>query len=107
VLKFRLTQDKKFIELVEFNLNSERNDLFKFFKRKSKKAAFNVLVDRGIWDGYDSFITKEAKIAIGLWKEIYNFSSTHGYDCEIEGIDDLLNLTINRESYLKWSFYNT
>jgi len=102
VLKFRLTQDKKFIELVEFNLNSERNDLFKFFKRKSKKAAFNVLVDRGIWDGYDSFITKEAKIAIGLWKEIYNFSSTHGYDCEIEGIDDLLNLTINRESYLKY-----
>jgi hypothetical protein len=95
VLKFELTQDKKFIKLVDFSLNSERRDLFSFFKKKSKKAAFNVLVDRGIWDGCDTFITKEGEIAVGLWKEIYNFADLYGYDCEIDGIDDFLNLGLD------------
>lgn len=102
MLKFELTQDKKFIKLVDFSLNSERRDLFSFFKKKSKKAAFNVLVDRGIWDGCDTFITKEGEIAVGLWKEIYNFADLYGYDCEIDGIDDFLNLGLDNTKYLKY-----
>lgn len=80
-------------------MNCERTDLFKFFKKKSKKAAFNVLVDRGVWDGYDTFIDKDAKIAIGLWKEIYAFSEKYGYECEIENIESYLNLQLNREKF--------
>lgn len=102
MLQFKLSDDLKFIELVDFSLNAERNDLFNFFKRKSKKAAFNVLVDRGLWDGKDSFITKDGKIAIGLWKEVYNFASRYGYDCEIEGIDSMLSLSLDREKYNKY-----
>lgn len=102
LLKFKVSSDKKFIKLVDFTLNSEKSSLFKFFKRKSKKAAFNVLVDRGVWDGLDSFITKDGNIAIGLWKEIYNFSDTYGYDCEIEGSDEFVNTKLDREKYLKY-----
>lgn len=61
-----------------------------------------MLVDRGIWDGMDSFITKEGQIAIGLWKEVYEFARRYGYDCEIEGIDELLSLTLDREKYLNY-----
>jgi superfamily II DNA or RNA helicase len=102
MLQFKLSDDLKFIELVDFSLNTERNDLFNFFKRKSKKAAFNVLVDRGIWDGKDPFITKDGKIAVGLWKEVYNFASRYGYDCEISGIDSILSLSLDREKYNKY-----
>lgn len=102
MLKFALSEDKRSIKLIDFDLNSERIDLFKYFKRKSKKAAFNVLVDRGIWDGFDSFITKEGVVSVSLWKEIYNFANRHGYDCEIDGIDALLNLSLDREKYLKY-----
>jgi len=102
VLKFKVTHDKKFIKLVETTLNQERNSLFSFFKRKSKKAAFNVLVDRGIWDGMDSFITKDGEVAVGLWKEIYNFCDKYNYSCEIEGADGFVNESISKELYLKY-----
>jgi superfamily II DNA or RNA helicase len=102
VLKFKVTQDKKFIRLVETTLNQERTALFNFFKRKSKKAAFNVLVDRGIWDGMDSFITKNGEVAIGLWKEVYNFAERYGYDCEIEGSELFVNPTLSKDLYLKY-----
>jgi superfamily II DNA or RNA helicase len=99
VLRFKVTEDGNYIKLIDFSLNSERTALFSFFKKKSKAASFNVLVDRGIWDGFDHFITKDSKIAIGLWKEIYNFSEKMGYDCEIEGIDAYLNLNLSKEKY--------
>ncbi len=100
MLKFKLTPDRKFIKLVDFNLNMERTALFNFFKKKSKKAAFNVLVDRGIWDGMDPFITKNGEIAVGLWKEIYNFSERSGFECEIEGAEGFVNKNLDRDKYL-------
>ena len=102
MLKFKLSDDRKFIKLVETTLNSEKTSLFKFFKRKSKKAAFNVLVDRGVWDGLDPFITKDGNIAVGLWKEIYAFADKYGYDCEIEGADTFVNNKLDRSRYLTY-----
>ena len=102
MLKFAVSENKKSITLLDFSLNSERKDLFSFFKRTSKKAAFNVLVDRGIWDGKDTFITSDGVIKIGLWKEIYQFTKDYGYDCEIAGIDECLNLKLDNERYLKY-----
>lgn len=102
MLYFKVLNNKKHIKLVNFSNNFEKNDLFSFFKRKSKLSQFNILVKRGIWDGMDSFISKDGIIPIGLWKEIYNFSEKFGYDCEIEGINECLNLSINREDYLNY-----
>ncbi len=102
MILFKVTEDQQFIQLVDFSLNSERASLFSYFKKKSKKAAFNVLVDRGIWDGKDTFITKDGKIAIGLWKEIYKFSEIYGIDIEIDGLESMLNLGLDREKYLKY-----
>lgn len=83
-------------------MNMERSDLFSYFKKKSKLAEFNVLVERKIWDGKDPFITKDGVISIGLWKEIYNFCEVFGYDCEIDGINECLDLNFNKERYLKY-----
>ncbi len=102
MLKFKVTQDGKFIKLIDFTLNYEKKSLHKFFKRKSKKAAFNVLVDRGVWDGLDSFITKDNLIQVGLWKELYNFAERFDFDIEIEGAESFVNSSLDREKYLKY-----
>lgn len=99
MLTFTISDDRKSIVLQDFSLNTERNNLFAFFKKKSKKADFNVLVDRGIWDGNDVFITKDGKIAIGLWKELYKFGEKFGYEIVIDGIDDILGNYPSKEEY--------
>jgi hypothetical protein len=102
LLKFKVTENGQFIKLIDFSLNSERTSLIRYFKKKSKKAAFNVMVDRGLWDGMDSFITKEGLIAVGLWREIYQFAEKTGYECEIEGVERFTNREITRDSYLEY-----
>jgi superfamily II DNA or RNA helicase len=102
MLRFSLTDDCHHLKLESFDLNSERSSLYSYFKKKSKAAAFNVMVDRGIWDGCDKFITKDGKIGIGLWKEVYQFAEIYGFDCEIAGINDQLSLNLDRDKYLKY-----
>lgn len=102
MLTFKITECRQFIQLTDFTLNSERTSLFAYFKKKSKKGEFNVLVDRGIWDGKDPFITPDGKISIGLWREIYKFSSKYGYDCDIQDINSLLNNSISYTEYFTW-----
>jgi superfamily II DNA or RNA helicase len=102
MIKFTITEDGHHLKLSGFDLNSERSGLYSYFRKKSKAAAFNVMVDRGIWDGYDKFITKDGKIAIGLWREVYKFAEQYGFDIEIEGIDSAVSLSLDREKYLKY-----
>lgn len=91
--------DRNRIQLIESSLNSEKNQVYKFFKKKSKDGDFNILVERGIWDGKDAFMTDDGFIPIGLWKEIYAFSKKSGIEVRIEGIDDALDLDLDRDKY--------
>lgn len=102
MLRFEITEDGREIRLVHYDLNMERSALFSYFKKKSKAAAFNVMVDRGLWDGLDHFITKNGRIKIGLWKELLSFSEKHGIDCDIPGLEGILNTSLKKETYLKW-----
>jgi len=99
MLKFKLLEGGKHLKLEEYSLNMEKTSLFYYFKKKSKDAEFNVLVARKIWDGMDHFITKEGVISIELWKEILNFSKQTGIEVEVDGIDNILDSSIDREKY--------
>jgi superfamily II DNA or RNA helicase len=94
MVQLEVTEDGQHIRIVEASLNSEKSHIYNYFKKKSKDADFNVLVDRGIWDGMDHFMTKDGKIPIGLWKEVYNFSKSSGTEVRIAGIDSKLNLDL-------------
>ena len=100
MLRFRV--DGNEIELVESSLNSEKKKVYNFFKKKSKDSLFNVLVERGIWDGMDHFMSEDWRLPIGLWKEIYAFSKKSGIEVRIEGIDERLNLDLDREEYTRF-----
>ena len=99
MLKFKVSDDGNSIKLIEWTLNQEKNRLRDHFTKKSKDGDFNVLVERGIWDGMDHFMTKENHIPIGLWKEIHAFSKRTGVECSISGIHKTLNLEYDKDSY--------
>ena len=99
MLKFKLDENRNYIKLESYELNLEKIQLYNFFKKKSKEGEFNILVDRGIWDGMDHFMTKDDRIPIGLWKEIYSFSNISNIDIDLNRITDTLNLTLNKQLF--------
>jgi superfamily II DNA or RNA helicase len=102
MINFVITPDGKHLKVEEYSLNSELEWIHSFFKKKSKDADFNPLVDSGAWDGMDPFMTKENTLPIGLWKELSNFTKLYGTPTEIAGIKDQLDLKLNRHDYDKF-----
>lgn len=103
MLKFKVTEDRQFLQLVQSDLNKEHKDLKLYFRKRQKGYHFNSLYKRKIWDGYDKFIDTENKIGIGLWKEVINFGKQYGYEIEIDGLESLMNLDFTREMLEKFT----
>tara|TARA_B100000963_G_scaffold334854_1_gene328462 strand:- start:30865 stop:32574 length:1710 start_codon:yes stop_codon:yes gene_type:complete len=102
MLKFKVFKTKNLIKLIEWDNDTEKGRLRDHFTKKSKDGDFNVLVDRGIWDGMDNFLTKENEIPIGLWKEIYSFSKKTGISFKISGLKETLNLEYSKDNYTEF-----
>jgi len=102
VLKFKVFKNRDCIKLVEWESDREKNILKDHFTKKSKDGDFNVLVDRGIWDGMDIFLNKNNEIPIGLWREIHVFSKKTDIKCEITGLKETLNLDYSKDSYTEF-----
>jgi superfamily II DNA or RNA helicase len=103
MLHFKIL-NRNIIKLDRYDLNLEKEQLFSFFKKRSKKADFNKLVELEIWDGLDSFITKNGEISIELWKEIFNFSNKTNIEVDLKEIKTKINTNFNKEQYT--SFVN-
>jgi len=99
MITLEISDNQKFLKVSEWSLNSEKKAIFKHFQKKSKDAKFNILVKRGIWDGLDHFITKQGIIKIELWKEVYSFSKKTGIEVKINGIDNIIPPSFNKEEY--------
>ena len=102
MLKFKVFKNRDCIKLVEWEDDREKGILKDHFTKKSKDGDFNVLVDRGIWDGMDNFLNKNNEIPIGLWREIHVFSKKTGIKCEITGLKETLNLDYSKDSYTEF-----
>ncbi len=100
-----ISDNKKYLKVVDWSLNSEKEAIFKHFKKKSKEADFNVLVKRGIWDGLDHFITKHGVISIELWKEVLSFSKKTGIEVNINRVDEIINNSLDKDDY--YDFVNS
>lgn len=102
MLKFKLTKDKQYLKVYHNDLNTELQGLKRYFSKKSRDADFNILVERGLWDGKDHFLEEGNIIPVGLWKEIYNFSKKFDIDVHIDDINSILNLTLEKDEYVKF-----
>ena len=98
MIKFKVSNDFTKIEVVDYSLNFELNSLRKYFRKKSKDANFNCKGD----DCFDFFLSKDNKIAIGLWKEVLNFSKETGTEIEFDGIESIKSNKSNRANYEKF-----
>jgi len=102
MLNFGITNDHKRLKLTHYDLSSERDYIYSFFKKKSKDAAFNASVENGTWDGCDHFMTKNFTIPIGLWREVSEFTRIYNIPTKIDGIKSHLDLELNRHQYEKF-----
>jgi superfamily II DNA or RNA helicase len=103
LLKFKVTDDRQFLQLVHSDLKKEAKDLKLYFRKRQKGYHFNALYKRRLWDGYDKFIDTENRIGIGLWREVIKFGKQFGYEIDIEGLESLLNLDFTREMLQKFT----
>jgi superfamily II DNA or RNA helicase len=101
MIKFEITEDNKYLKVSDCELRSELKYLKRYFSKKSKEADFNSQVDAGIWDGLDVFLTKDGKISIGLWKEVWNFSKTFDIDVEFD-VKPLIDKDFKKQRYEKF-----
>jgi len=102
MIKLEVTSDSKNLKVVSYDLSSQRDYLYSFFKKKSKDADFNKSVENGTWDGMDHFMTKEWTIPIGLWKEVANFTTIYNIPTDVDSIKPMLDLKLNRHKYEKF-----
>ena len=103
MLTFKLTDDRQHLQLVKHEMKRELKDLQLYFRKRQKGYHFNKLYKRKLWDGYDKFIDKDFKIGVGLWKEIINFGKKYDYEINIDGLEDLLNLSFTKDQLDKFA----
>lgn len=108
MLTFKLTDDKQYLQLINYTLKGELKDLQFYFKKRQKGYLFNRLYKRKLWDGYDHFVnidkeTGVIKLGVGLWKEIFNFGKKYDYEVYIENYEQLFNLNFTKEQLEKFT----
>ena len=103
MLIFKLTDDRQYFQLINYDTKGELKDLQMYFKKRQQGYHFNRLYKRKLWDGFDHFIDKDLRIGVGLWKEILKFGTKLDYEIHIENLDDLLSLKFPKDKFEKFS----
>lgn len=93
---FRVTDDFKYLKLVDDISDYEIKKLKEFFNRKAVNFFFDPRYKNGSWDGYDNFFT-DGYVKIGMWKELRNFMQNNNYPLRMDGLEKLFNLRLQRE----------
>lgn len=101
MIKFELTKDNRYLKVTECNFQSHLTDLKMYFTKKSPDGDFNAQVDAGLWDGMDHFLSKDGKIPVGLWREVWNFSKSLNIPVEFN-VNSIIDKEFNKERYDKF-----
>jgi superfamily II DNA or RNA helicase len=101
-MRFELSKDKQFIQLVEWQTDSEIAKIKTFFRRRNKEFFFNPDFKSGRWDGYDDFFTN-GYIPIGLWLELEKFLKNNRYPVDISGIETFINRSFVKEKLIEFT----
>lgn len=105
MLKFNISEDRKWIILVHASDEVEKRQIDISLTKKIHNWYFHPLVKKKIWDGNICFIEKKGafwKIPIGLWREILEIGKEYKMEIEIEGISDLILSDFSLEDFKSW-----
>lgn len=93
---FRVTDDFKYLKLVDEVSDYEMKKLKAFFHRKAVNFFFDPRYKNGSWDGYDDFFT-DGYVKIGMWKELRNFLQNNNYPLRMDGLEKLFNIRLQQD----------
>jgi superfamily II DNA or RNA helicase len=105
MLKFNISEDRKWIILASASDEVEKRQIDISLTKKIHNWYFHPLVKKKIWDGSICFIEKKGafwKIPIGLWREVLEIGKEYKMEIEIEGIEDLILTDLTLESFNAW-----
>jgi len=100
-IKAKITDDGRFIQLVDYT-TSEIDQIRLSFKKRISNWRFHPLVKKKVWDGYITFIDRYNRLPIGLWHKLIEQTKKYNFELELENKECLVNTQINKEEFVTW-----
>lgn len=99
-MRFKVTQDKKFLRLVE----STEIESCQLEFSLTKKVDNYFIIKKKIpsWDGDIKFIDEYGRVPVGLWHEIQKFAAKYMFPLEIDGIEEIVDNSFDKSSFFDW-----
>jgi len=101
-MKFRLTDDSRFLELLEAT-ELELEQLRLSLTKQIKNARFNPTVQRGNWDGFYCYLYQNKFVPAGLWKIVFDMCKKYNLHVQFENIRNLFDDEIDEEEFNEWA----
>lgn len=99
-MKLVVTEDKKFLRIVDFEENELEQVKFSF-RRRIRGWYWNPLVKKKLWNGYVEFI-KDFKIPIGLWNDLIKLGETYTFPVDIQGLERIVDINFDENDFKNW-----
>lgn len=101
-MKLRVTEDKKFLQVVDSTFLELEQLQHSFTKKVDNWFIIKRKIKNPMWDGEVQFIDRYNRIPIGLWQEVKKLSDKYNFHLEIDGSEIFTNKNYNKEDFNKW-----
>lgn len=99
-MKLKLTDDKRYLQILK--CTQQEYDILKAeFTKRPDGYLFNPLYKQHKWDGFIRFYNG-ALFPGTAYKHIQGICQKYGFQYDVEGIEKLFDLEINREDFVEW-----
>ena len=105
MLKFVVTDDRKWLQLVHFDEEVERKQIELSLTKKIHNHFFHPLVKKKLWNGDICFVEKKGpqwRIPIGLWREVLQICEDYDLQIEIEGKSRITYSELTHHDFTLW-----
>jgi superfamily II DNA or RNA helicase len=105
LISLKLTEDKKYFEIVSFDEDVEMIRLKKSMNKLDPDFRFSPRYtgNGGDWDGYNNLIERGKWLPSGLWLEAKEAMDAAGHSISLEGIFEISDFKVDKEELEKFS----
>ena len=105
MLKFVVSDDKKWLNLLDYDEDFERRQIDISLTKKIHNFYFHPLVKKKVWDGSICFVDKKLpfwRVPVGLWSEVYHIGQKYKIDVTIDGLETIIDSSLTLEKFTDW-----
>lgn len=110
MIEFGLDDSKLFFNIKNFE--EIKPDEYKILKDNlyvlTENYRFHPLYKKGLWNGKINFLMNGTKIPFGLYNEVKKMLNSHGIECKIHGLGNVVDPDFDTDELEKWcdEFYS-